>query len=457
MKIRTRTLLGIVPLFAGLGLVIGSLVFYLERRETAWGLTEEGRSLAVTLAAFLQEEDLPALARLAAEKPDGGEGSGPLGKVLRWRRAVRMMVFQRPEGTVLLDLGARDRGAVEPWTAADLRALERGEVTARRVERDNQGGRVLVTLAPIRDRSGRMTAVVCVQTDANALVAQAGHGLRQAGSGLGIGLLLGLACALLISHVLEERVQILAASMARATHEPDAAMVVQHGIISEINDLGNTFSTMISVMHGVIGKTRRHLLDLEMYRTESNLAEAFEENYWTPKAQVRGEMTFIVRRVEGGRRGAFIDLIETDTHLYGVAGRSAEPGELAAVRKASATQEFLRQQSARRDLESGLEMTALLFDVAALQLLDWNGDAGTLTVHTYRREEEAFRAEAVAIQPGEYRVFHDLGEEMDRRFAIYIRRFRPGSAMALMDELLQIVRSVDPVPHGTLMLAGRQG
>ncbi|MBA4387312.1 MAG: hypothetical protein C0404_04980 [Verrucomicrobia bacterium] len=456
MRIRTQSLMGIVPLFLGLGAVIAALVFYLERREMLWGLKEEGAGLAVTIAAFAQENGLTRMAELSATKEGNEQVGGPLGKVMRWRRAMRILAFRSDDGRVIFDIAstASVAGAVL-WTQADLAALKGDAAVFSRVERDPKHGLIMKSFAPVRDERAAMHAAICVITDANSLDAQARNGIRTAGLGIGAAFLLGLACAIVVSMFLSERVQTLSDAMVRATRRQDEPVVSHPGLISEINDMDNTLNTMISVLRGVIAKTHRNLQDLEMYRTEEDLAEAFEQSYWTPKALVKKDMTFVVRLVEGNRHGDFLDLVEAGQHVYCITGRSAEKGGLRSARKASATLRFLGHQLLHRDLEGALEMTALLFEVADLQLIDWDAESGRMVVHKYSRKKETFGTEEITMKPSESRAFHDLGDEVDRRFRIYIGNFPQSSVMALMDELMLIVRSVEPIPQGTMVLISR--
>lgn len=458
MRIRTQSVIGIVPLFLGLGVVIATLVFYLERKETLWGLREEGAGLAVTLAAFTQEEGPSHLAELSALGEGNEQVGGPLGKAMRWRRAMRIVAFQPADGRVVFDLAstASTNGAAV-WTPSDVAELEKGDAAVfSRVERHPKYGLVMKSFSPVRDTQGAIQAVICVITDAGALDAQMHHGIRLAAWGIGVAFLLGLVCALVVSSFLAERVQVLSEAMVQATRQQDAPVVSHAGLISEINDMDNTLNTMISVLRGVIAKTHRNLLDLEMYRTEEDLAAAFQQNYWTPKAVVRGDMTFVVRLVEGARHGDFLNLIEAGQHVYCVTGRSAEKGNLPSTLKASATLAFLEQQLFHRDLQGALEMTAFLFEVADLQLIDWDAESGRTVMYRYSRQEETFRSEEITLNPSDSQVFHNLGEEVDRRFRIYIRSFAKSSVMALMDELLLIVRSVEPIPQGTMVLLSRR-
>lgn len=466
MKIQTRCFVGVVPVFIALVVAVGLLITSWTRKETLWSLKEEALGLAITAAELT---DRAALTNLEQDVWAAGGKEAflqPFQRVIKAGVGRRITVVAPGNGRVLLDLGPRaSSNRVYRVPEAAMAALQVGEPFVSEVTRDPSWGDIMEAYTPVHGADGAPAATLVVQTDATLLRSRAAdiHALVMRGAAITVAA--GMLCALVIGMVLRRAVGTFTevATAAGSARYDDAASA-NRGFIQEIRDLWNTFDTMISVLKGVMTKSRRDLLEVEVFRSEKDLVTAFEETYATPHAAERGGISVRMQTVGTGRPGRFMDLWEAPDRMWAVFGAvHGEPDALRSTLMASAALRFLKEgieggkgpaiEAARPSAsDRGLMQDAgSLFAFEDLTLLAVSPE-GAMTVWTLDPATSAVRKDTQTLG-GPAMCFHDLGPEAAHRVALYLDYFPGGSIQELSDELSRIVLSLDPPPAGTLLLA----
>ena len=275
MSIRLRHHLSILPLFLGLVLLNGALVYFLDRGEIRWGLQQRGQSTAAVLAGFLDSlRQLPEAEqqrRLQAfdERLDG------VGAQLLTRSA---------SGWQAEWLIAHPGDPIEPPGPEQLARLTDGKPASRVIEsavrwKEKAGqraaDRVLGYATLSSDDRGPLSVLATVQNDRQ--LQQATSALIERLAWLAAGLMLvGVVVAELLTRYSKRELHGLnkaAAGLADGQYLSTWPM----GRIRELNDLGSTLLTMTSLLSDGSHQTRRRFFEAELLPGDGQLANCLRE------------------------------------------------------------------------------------------------------------------------------------------------------------------------------------
>lgn len=271
MSIRLRHHLAILPLFLGLALINGALVYFLDRGEMRWGLQQRAQSTAATLAGFLEHLDqLPAKER--QRRLD--DFSSRLGGV------EAQLLSRGRNGWQAEWLMGRSEQDLAPPGPTQMARLTEGRPAALLIERssgwslapsaDAEADRLLGYATLSEDARGPQRVLVTAQHDRQ--LQQATAALLERLSLLGAALLLvGLVVAELLTRIGKRELATLnraAAGLAEGHYVGEWPM----GHIREVNDLGGTLLTMTSLLNDGSHQTRRRFFEAELLPGEAQLA-----------------------------------------------------------------------------------------------------------------------------------------------------------------------------------------
>lgn len=454
MKIQTRCLAGIVPVFVVLAAAVGFLVDTLERRESLWGVREEASGLAISIAAFVDGADLLKVVAGGTEAAEREAFLKPLERVLKDGKTDRLFALRPSDGRILLDMGpaAASNGQFRVPDAVLAGALA-GESFVTPVETE-AGRKVIRAFAPVCNRTGTVLAVLGIQNDVTFLAGQGELSRERIFQGAAATVLVGLLCSLLISVILTRSIRILndAVTLAGAG-QFDSGTDTGRGIIHEFRDLWNTFETMMSVLRGVIAKTKRDLLGVEMFRSEQDLVAVLNEPMATGLERSAGGVDFCVKAVQGGSPGNVMDLFESGGRVFGVLGSlTGGKRDLPAALTASAARRYWRQRLGGGDGAKARQEGVTLFAFADLLVVEFDPARKELAAHRYDPAQRRFESRAEPLPAKAVRCFHNLGVEADRRMGLYLEHFGDQPATTLVDELRLAILPTEPPPGRLLMV-----
>jgi HAMP domain-containing protein len=316
MSIRTQNLVSILPVFLFLAVVSAGLMLKTVREEYLWGLREEASSLAVATAEFIPGACFRELVERGSGAPYYLRLAPALDRILKQKQAQRIFGLT-PDGRHLLFSRGGPPGDATGHllpTPAELAAIDRGEPLGTSVKTDRRGRIVMTAYARVHDwqRTGSEplapecayalrpsdngvdgargapspVGLLGVETDARGMESLTRELLARGGWIIGAVLILGAAATLSVSAVVSREVRNLtdgAALVKRGSLDHS----IEAGCIQEVWDLCNTFNTMSDVLKDVLAKTKRSLLEGELFRSEADLAETYTRLFW-PKLSAGG-------------------------------------------------------------------------------------------------------------------------------------------------------------------------
>lgn len=263
MSLRLRYYLAILPLFLGLALINGLLVFHLERNELLWGLEQRAEGSAAALAGFWQVWGRPATAPPSERLQAFSERMGGLTIAhYAWRDGAW---WARP---LHQSSGLAMPPPPDPPVSA---ALREGGLAFRYVAGEEGNPDLLVGFAPLLNSEGEVVAAIAT-VEADRSLREAIAGLLRWLVLLGLMMLtVGLLIAEWLMRFARRELRALngaARELLRGHHLPDWP----RGRIRELNDLGGTLLTMTSLLADSSHQTRRRFFQAELLPGDEDLA-----------------------------------------------------------------------------------------------------------------------------------------------------------------------------------------
>lgn len=365
MSIRLRYYLAILPLFLGVALLNGLLVYTLDRQEIRWGLQQRAEGSAAVLAGFW-----PSIRQETTERQ-----RAKLRAFSRRLGGLAISAFDAEgEAHVLL---AQDDLYVTPPDAAAQSTLATGDLAWRWQERADQPSDLNIGYARIDAGDGDLVLIAVAEADKTLREATAA--LVQRLTTLSVIMLLA---GVLVAEWLTRFARRELGALGRAASQLAGGQPLQQwptGRIRELNDLGGTLLTMASLLTDGSHQTRRRFFEAELLPGDADLAAALRSSV-LPDA-LPGELAercawqFLGAPLPGeffGHRrvGAGWWLV-TGVQRGDAALRTELQQSLAAL----ATRDYLLEMLATGYDEAALGRVLELFPCSVLQLL-WLPDRG---------------------------------------------------------------------------------
>ncbi len=430
MRIRDQIIVALVALFAGLSLVTGGVMYYLQIRELEWGLQEEASSIAIVAARFL---DGTEVSKTTAGNPvDAVRRLAD--KIMKPGLARRITLLDPKDSRQLLDVAYSNSVSgeiqVDPVIAA---RLEKTYFVSGPVKRGKNDSDYLTTYAAVRDTGGGVSGIVTVETGADALRSSHDRLRQSLFVSLAGSVLLGLVLSLVISGLIARRLNWL----ARAATAVESGLYdeqLPHGIIDELNDLGNTFDTMRSILKESVSRIWRTVIEAEQFRASEDLACEFRKEFLAP-------VTKTIRGIEaaGALPGClpdacFFGIWETKDGGCAVTGKVAVSGVMEQTKAASAVLAFIRQATEKGDVRNALESASGLFELEMCRCITWESAGKDGTMWTFDARSSRWDKESVSFRKGPV-IIHSMDSLVDRRMRTYADEFRNLPAETLLGEI----------------------
>jgi HAMP domain-containing protein len=335
MRIFTQNMTSILPVFVALGVISGTLMYLQLLREDRWGLEQAAKSYSIATVEYTDP---------AAYVYSSGDKSNRVARrelnlfirrlveyakvraVFAWQADGKTLVdstssseapfpFLKPKSGVAKSAGYDEDFTVPPPTEAIRQELIKKSYYIGPIEPlGASSGRILayavVRPTPIHTRSPLPTAatppdthagagneasatateiaqlrrpvgIVGVNVDASDYVIQVRVLLERVVAIAATIIAIGFVLAAALSRLIVRDVRSLTAGAAAiARGELAQSVTVAH--IQELSDLGGTFNIMVEILQNVVAKTRRSLVEGELFRAEAELASAFAGRYRPP-------------------------------------------------------------------------------------------------------------------------------------------------------------------------------
>lgn len=376
MRFRTQTLLAFVPMFMLLGAGGETVRALLENRELRWGMREEVSSLAVSISEFLRDRPMAAPRIDTSPAKSGRTWQQSLEDIVRNSQARRVWLFG-PDG----------RKVIRGWSAApvdrsphampaDCKALLATKPWAIEPQGARGGEGTLVAYAPLRAAGGGIAGYIAVEIGTEDYVRALSDEKRKIVTGTAISLLAGLvAIGLLVAPVTRGARDLSeAADRAREGH-PFASPGSR--FIREIDELGETFRTMGTLLNEAMDKARRILVENEQLRASKDLADAFRARFNPVQSSEFAAVETAVRLAGGTVNGAFAGCRQIRETIWCFVGRVSGADELDQTLCASAASLLLEDALGRLPPPAAFAEVARSFPLADWKCIGCPADGGT--------------------------------------------------------------------------------
>lgn len=448
MNIRARSLTGIVPMFAILGIATGILVSSFQYREMFWGLSEEASSLAIAIAEFIGPQDLKIL---SADSPATNEKDLLIKNITRAIDATkvqRITIRNGSDDSTLLDLGPATR-----QTLTFPNDLDPDKVTVNYHPANPDNPAVMQAFVAVKDQHDQLSPyILATQISSTPLTKHVEQVLHQVLIYLLTAVAIGTICALIISSILIGYIRDLAQAAERAANGDYNIQQERSCSIMEINDLWNTFQTATSVLRGVVSNSRRQLLDMELARTENDLIHAFMRSDQSEGILKYGSLEWAVSAVRNDQPETIAYLFVINSTLYAVTGTVAlsETGLKTAI-AVSALLDYLKRHLSPDTLPTVLNAVLELFSIVSMRLIAYNPTDQAIVIHEYQQETGSFKENRL-VQSKQPMLFHDLSSPLGVRLDLFMNAFGNSPCKELLDNLLTIIRDQKHDCHGALIV-----
>lgn len=451
MSVRTQSLLVIVPVFLVLGLAVAVLACFFELRETTWALHEEASSYAASVAVLADAAELRKLLQGADIDSARSDLVRTATRAATLGRVRRLSVGDPGGNHLVVDVGRAAGETLEPMPSEPVE-MNGALVTTGATSR---GERIALAMAQIVDQGEEWVGTVRAEVDASALRACWKRCLGRTLQYGTIGMLLGIICALLAANLVLKPIRGLDhAAQRAATGDLAGAHVATHGRIREMHDLANAFNTLVSMLSGLVTRTRRAVYaGDDSYEPRADGRDVYDTRLWQGgKRELKGlklDLTTV-----GGGNGAFAGFLTTRAYAGAVIGCMAPSRTLDAPLAGSACIACLNGLLEHKKPSEAVTETASLFRPQSLRLVVCE-ESGVVHSYAIDAGDASVRSHMARLSAGEVRAYHSLGDHADRRIELYAAQFCVGAPERIAQDLLSIVCADDTAPRGALLVVSR--
>lgn len=375
MKIRSKNLLIILPIFALLAGVNAWVSISSQKNELFWGQAEQLHSLTV---AFAEMTGLSVEARqlraAVQDKQLQNRISRSMELLKQYKLFSRLTVWEKlpavkgkPAGVLFSWPGGKQEGLQpfpggQPYKSGFF--VSPTTVNAKGV--------------PVKSGWLRLPGGGGVQIEIEAAdyIEQLSRARFKSLLLLALSLLTGAAVSWFLSHTITKRLQELGAAAKQLAYE-GGRLHVSPSSIREINDLSSTFNTMDSILRETVMRARRSMLDVEQFRAGESMVSAFQYTAWDngPVSLQAGDAELKVAAFLGNSSdaGCFAGVLPgSDGRGWLFYGKT--PGDdNDGCRQASAVDRLIRLLLPGTDAAAVLQRVSVLFSGTDCTVLQWNG------------------------------------------------------------------------------------
>lgn len=427
MSLRLRYYLAILPLFLGLGLANSLLGYYVERNEIHWGLQERSQGVAASIAGFWDAISAQA-------------GSDPVAALERYsnRLGGLSISWMEPTAQSWRERPLRHDESIPPAplpTPDAMAQLQAGRLAWRFVETAEAAADLSIGYAPVTDADGKLLAVVAVAERDSSLREAIAQLQRRLTILMLVLVLIGVAAAELITRIARRELGALTLAARQAAYG-QFAQALPEGRIRELNDLGGTLLTMISLLADESHQTRRRFFQSEPLPDDTELAASYRVHLERPLPDALGPVKLSFRRLGPATPEDFCGWLQAPAGWYLAMGRCQPAAEsktmLERIVHSEAVRDYLLGVAVSRPDGPTWPQALKLFPCVSLQVVFIPGSGKSPTGWIL----DPVRGLPLPWTPSEHReVIGCLPEEALRIGQAYADQFRSRSAEQIAAEL----------------------
>ena len=454
MKIRTQSILAIVPIFIGVAAINGFLTYTSEQQENRWALEEESVALTVSVAEFIDADRYEQATQPGGQSDYLEELEIYLRRLLQWEQ-VKFVLLRSLDGRDILQRysnGFPSR-AHEPLPSSAIEQLQNDVVWSSDIRIISADISVTEVCTPLSNSAQAPVGLVCVGVSANDFLAQRALSQRKvitmSVTVVGLGLLLALSVSTLITNKIR---QLTAAAETVADGEYGQRFEI--GTIQEVYDLSNTFNTMSSVMGETLSRAKRTLMESERFRTMQTLARTYQALVQqTVDLKLNG--VEIAGQLFNGDRPStdFLDSCRTIRGVFVILGRldEADNSRLDSLLTTSSAITFLKQLLTRQPADVAIAQLTQLYQLHTLHCIFVDAkshDDGRVNLEHWHYSGDRAHLEhnQHRLKPGHPWLLHTFtlpSKTLAERIDIFLERFGYLSAIDIISDLQVICTEIE--------------
>ncbi len=432
MNIRTLCFRSILPVFLVLAAATAVVVYIMEIKETKWGLMEEAGGICVVVTEFISED----IQTLEADEQPPPDLLRAVKKVTGHGTALRIIALTKDQQEIILDIG-RDRGKPLPDKSLleECRAQD-GNIT--RITRDSADTDVVFSCSPLLDSDNNIAGYVLIKTDASSLAVSRTRAIKTISRGIAVALGMGLLCVFIVSQMLKSNIRTFAESVETISNSDTKTSMPPPGSIREIHDLWNTFLTAASIFKDTEVRARRELMDVEMFRTEQDLAIAYRQNRKRTRALDTDSFHIRITAHADNEISNICVITNNDPTLYAIVGavsHGTKPLDTAIM--ASAAEALLKQKLSINGIEKAVEQALEIFRIDKIAGIECSAETGSIKIVKYNGPNGSIHVEDA--EPAEKTVIlHMEDNEAGKKLDSCIRTYSQDN----IDELARNIQAI---------------
>ncbi len=452
MKIRTQTILAIVPIFMGVAAINGFLTYTSEQQENRWALEEESVALAISIAEFIENDRyqknlLPERQSNYLEALDTY-----LRRLLQWEQ-VKFILLRSVDGQSIVHRYSSGfpSSAHQPLPASAIERLQNDAVWSSNIRTISADLAVIEVCTPLATRN-QLTELVCVGVSANDFLEQRtlsqGKVVTMAIAVVGLGLLLSLFISALITDKINQ-LTVAAETVAAGNYRQRFEI----GMIQEVYDLSNTFNTMSSVMGETLLRAKRTLMENERFRTMQTLAQTYQSlvqkdiDLKLNGVEIAGTLLNSDRPTTD-----FLDSCRTTRGAFIILGRLDESttSHLDNLIVTSSAITLLKQLLIRQPTETAIAQLTQLYELHTLHCIFIDNNQNSSQVHLshwhYSRDRDQTSHKQHQLKPQHPWLLHTFkspSDTLSKHIDIFLQRFNYLSALEMIHDLQIICAEIE--------------
>ena len=442
MRLRTQSLLVILPLFLLIGAAGAGATWLLESRNWRLGAEEQARGMAAGLAEFLAGQHWITTGAGAESRLRLAET-----RLARWE-IVRGIRIRNAKGQVIHQwstepIESNDRATKVDYWVPVAAANEENSYAVGKFVPGSEGNSVARGGAVVwNDSDGEIIGWVECELDASDWEETHASEIRDFMFMAGGIAILGILMALLFNQLVLGDIR----KLIQSTREVGGGKYVKPaGLkVSEFQDLSEAFSVVDSLTHENRMKFRRSLIENEIFRTNTVLIDAFKESVLPNFDQVlkgRRVVSRLFDQANGVRWHGGGETSDRGWLWYGaVRGEEGIETAVRALAVSSELESLLLQDGI--DPKEAVEELMPVYDIEHVAIVAWSSGDSAIEKWSVTSEEEGI---SLLTLREERFLSHDLDGDMATTIEVVWQGSRNKSVEHALGELEQFLGKTNAV------------
>jgi HAMP domain-containing protein len=455
MRIRTQNLLAIVPIFLGMALINGILAYTTQYQEIRWGINEEIYAITTATAEFLDTDLIRTLKKNPDDERAREKLSVPFNKIKIFQNQQRFFLLYPDDKTIFFRYSTEDKtyDIPKPTIEIDQFKDDESDLVLDGIRKIGENKSALIAYAPIYDRDGNLISILMIEHDAKYFLDRIKNIKNKIFIITGSIVLIGLIAALLISRIINQKINEL----------NKAALIVESGqydyrvnitTIQEMVDLSNTFNTMSSILGEVLSRTKRTLIEREQFRTHKDLALHFKRQFLQPIEGSFDNVSVSAKIFTRQPTGDFCGVFHRNSGgTYAILGKITVKGDgdIDSVTTGTTAYNFISQELNYYDPQTVFENAREMFELKKFKCLFWNNSSNKIKIYEYRNF--TLIEETQELKQNTLLVFDTLSPLNSEKVKFIVKNYIHYSPEELMTDILNMI---DDDGVGSLILLSKR-